>query len=101
MSPIKINKLSKISQEQDKLRQFVLDDIKFFTANDSVEKVLNYAGKSDLSGIEKYTVLSQAYEQYVRRYGVDNPKAEKMRQERDVLGSKLVDQGAFQKATRK
>lgn len=95
------NKLSKISQEQDKLRQFVLDDIKFFTANDSVEKVLNYAGKSDLSGIEKYTVLSQAYEQYVRRYGEDNPKAKKMRQERDVLGSKLVDQGAFQTATRK
>ena len=95
------NKLSKISQEQKRLSDFVLDDIKFFTANDSVEKVLNYAGKSDLSGIEKYTVLTQAYEQYAQRYGADNPKSEQMRQKMNVLGSKLVDQGAFQKYVQK
>ena len=94
------DKLNKISQEQDRLTPFVLDDIKFFTANDSVKKVLNYAGKKE-SGIEKYTVLSQAYGQYVQRYGEDNPKAKIMKQKRDVLGSKLVDKGAFQEYTTK
>tara|TARA_B100001093_G_scaffold520368_1_gene615143 strand:+ start:24661 stop:25332 length:672 start_codon:yes stop_codon:yes gene_type:complete len=94
------DKLNKIGQEQDRLTPFVLDDIKFFTANDSVKKVLNYAGKKE-SGIEKYTVLSQAYGQYVQRYGEDNPKAKIMKQKRDVLGSKLVDKGAFQEYTTK